>query len=185
MAARVTSDGEFRFLFNWGSVVFLRNGPAQWEIVDLTRDELAGIVSLFGGLTHEEMREACTEIAFKQTGQRPEENALETTIENAVQDHYLVTVEKDGETLLVAGPRAFPSVPDFGGDLHHILEIDDRDIDRARAADHLLDSFEAELENGIATGRREELEQLAYDVEAWAGIDTREFREALAAAEES
>src|SRR6056297_1733950 len=101
-----------------------------------TKDELAGVVDLFGGLSRDELEQALVELAFKQA-EEVEREAVAAEIERAVEDYYLVDAEyaaeggsEATETLLVAGPAAFPTVPENGEDLPHILDVPDREVDR-------------------------------------------------------
>jgi len=79
-----------------------------------THDELAGVVDLFGALTHAELTTALGELAFKK-GQDVDETALEAAIESAVRAYALVEYEpadrpeaSASETLVTVGPLRFP-----------------------------------------------------------------------------
>lgn len=66
-----------------------------------SRDELAGIVDLFGALTRAELRTAVTEIAYKR-GEEPEVDAIDAAIQRAIDAYALVEV--DPESGVVGGP---------------------------------------------------------------------------------
>jgi hypothetical protein len=98
--------------------------------MDTTDDELAGIVDLFGALAKEKLVAALSELAFRR-GEEPDEADLVATVDDAVDRFYLVPVDDR----LVAGPAAFPELPDGAEDLPHILDVDRRQVDRAAAAE--------------------------------------------------
>jgi len=103
--------------------------------MNCTGDDLAGVVDLFGGLSREDLAAALVELAFKQ-GEDTEPSAFESDIDSALRAYELVELEPDAETsLLVAGPAAFPRIPEAAADLHHILDAQQRAIDRAEAGD--------------------------------------------------
>ena len=160
-----------------------------------TTDELAGVVDLFGGLTRDELEQALVELAFKQ-GKDVDREAFAATIEQAVEDYYLVETEyeladdettneageDDAETVLVAGPAAFPTVPENGADLPHILDVPDRDVDREGIGDSVRERLHVEARTAAAAGdtdRAQVLLDVSYDLEAWAPVEADEVREAL------
>ncbi|UPV99167.1 hypothetical protein M0R88_11585 [Halorussus gelatinilyticus] len=153
-----------------------------------TKDELAGVVDLFGGLARDELEQALVELAFKQ-GKKVEREAFAAEIERAVEDYYLVKAEyaADGgaeatDTLLVAGPAAFPTVPENGEDLPHILDVPDRELDREGLGEAVADRLYEEARTVAATGdadRAQALLDVSYDLEAWAPVETDEVRETL------
>ncbi|MFC7080912.1 DUF7109 family protein [Halorussus caseinilyticus] len=156
-----------------------------------TRDELAGVVDLFGGLARDELEQALVELAFKQ-GKEVEREAFTAEIERAVEEFYLVETavetrgesEADGEsaTVLVAGPAAFPTVPENGEDLPHILDVPDRTIDREGLGESVAERLREEARTVAAAGdvdRAEELLDVSYDLESWAPVATDEVRETL------
>jgi len=146
-----------------------------------TTDELAGVVDLFGGLTADELREALAELAFKR-GEAVDEEALTAEIDRAVADYHLVEIDRDGETLLVAGPAAFPAVPEHGPDLPHIMDAPDRDLDRAAIGEAVADRLREESRTVAAAGDAERAERLldvSYDLEAWAPVEADDVREIL------
>jgi len=145
--------------------------------MDSTLDELAGVVDLFGALTRDELSEALIELAFKQ-GRDVDEEAVDAAIERALSEYALVRVSHDDETLLVPGPTAFPTVPDGGTDLPHILDAERREVPR----DLLGDAFEARVRDELADAdadRREFLLDVTYDAEAWADVDGPALRERI------
>ena len=146
-----------------------------------TRDELVGVVDLFGALTREELARALFELAYKQ-GREVDEEAVEAEIAAAEEEYYLVAFERDGETLLAPGPTAFPSLPENAEDLPHILDVDSRAVDREELAEGVRDGLAEEADETVAADDRERAETLldvSYDLEAWAPVDATEVRERL------
>lgn len=140
--------------------------------LDLTPDELAGIVGLFGALTRTELRDACLEVAYKRSGERPTAADIDAIIEDAIDEYRLVAREDAGTTHLVSGPTAFPTLPDFADELPHVLDIPDRDIDRRPVALNLIQKLDAlDLDP-------HETDQLSYEIESWANVDASVLREA-------
>ncbi|WP_207590684.1 DUF7109 family protein [Halomontanus rarus] len=166
--------------------------------MNVTADELAGIVDLFGGLTRPELERALSEAAFREDGGSVDDAALEETLDGALESFALVRYERsavDGgeaedETapdLFVAGPTAFPSTPDAAEDLPHILEIDSRSrtLDRAALGDQAHDRFARAAATAVDAGdddRIAELLDASYDLEAWAPVDLAAERDRLDAA---
>lgn len=162
--------------------------------MELTRDELAGVVDLFGGLTREELGEALPELAFRR-GEGIEADAIDAAVADARESYALVALPQDApdgapapDDLLVAGPTAFPTLPDGAEDLPHILDVPTRTVDRERAgrvaaerlrgeAARLLDADDPDPE------RARTLLDACYDLEIWAPVETDDVREALATAE--
>lgn len=156
------------------------------------RDELAGVVDLFGALTHEELRDALGELAFKR-GVDADEAALSAAVAEAVHEYYLVPVDPEGtpstaddaalsdDTLLAVGPAAFPTLPPSAEDLPHILDVEDREVDRAALGTRVRDRLADETDTAV-TGdevdaeRLEELLDVVYDLEAWAPVDADDLR---------
>ena len=153
-----------------------------------TKDELAGVVDLFGGLARDELEQALVELAFKQA-EEVEREAVAAEIERAVEDYYLVDAEyaaeggsEATETLLVAGPAAFPTVPENGEDLPHILDVPDRELDREELGETVADRLFEEARTVAAAGdaeRAQELLDVSYDLEAWAPVEADDVRERL------
>lgn len=128
----------------------------------LTDDELAGICDLFGALTREELTRARSELAFR----RGEEAGPEEAVDEAIDAYVLV----EHEGLLLAGPAAFPTLPEGAGDLPHILDVPEREVDREALGKAVLDSLRAEDDPELAR-------EVSYDLEAWAPIDASGVRD--------
>ena len=163
------------------------------------RDDLAGVVDLFGWLTRAELSRALSELAFKQRTE-VDEDAIDAAIDLAVSEYALVPAPSgaltgdapddalagDGEpdrtadsTALAVGPAAFPTLPEGSEDLPHILDVPDRDVDREALADAVLERLREEAVEVISEGDDHRLETLAdvtYDVEAWAPVDVDPVR---------
>ncbi len=142
-----------------------------------TKDELAGVVDLFGALTRDELAEALAELAFKD-GKEVNESAFESVIESAVADYYLVEAECDETTVLASGPVAFPTLPEHGEDLPHIMDVPERSIDRERVGEGVRDRLLAEAE-GADSERTNYLLDVSYDLEAWAPVEAGDARDRL------
>ena len=153
-----------------------------------THDELAGVVDLFGALTHAELTAALGELAFKE-GQDVDETALEAAIESAVRAYALVEYEpadrpeaSASETLVTVGPTAFPTLPPNAEDLPHILDFDRRSVDRQRLAAQVSERLTAEATAVADTGetdRAAELLDVSYDIETWVSVDAGAVRSTL------
>ncbi|ELZ44666.1 hypothetical protein C463_06897 [Halorubrum californiense DSM 19288] len=164
------------------------------------RDDLAGVVDLFGWLTRAELSRALSELAFKQRTE-VDENAIDAAIDLAVAEYALVPAPDgalsgdadatdggtdraaagtgEGGTALAVGPAAFPTLPEGAEDLPHILDVPDRGVDRETLADAVLAQLREEAVEAINAGDAERLETLAdvtYDVEAWAPVDVDPIR---------
>jgi hypothetical protein len=149
--------------------------------MSLVADELAGVVDLFGGLTREELRRALEELAYKR-GEEPDPDAVAAAVETAVESYHLVPVERDEAPLLVAGPTAFPTLPEHAEDLPHIMAVEARSVDRetaAAAARDRLDAQAVEVAKAGDSERADALVDACYDLESWAAVDTAELRERL------
>jgi hypothetical protein len=168
---------------------------------DRTRDELAGVVDLFGGLTRDELADALLELAFKR-GQDVDKSAVDATISAAVHDYYLVEVparyvvtEHDGDadaaasgaaggdtdaddTILAPGPVAFPTLPAGAEDLPHILDAPRRSLDREVLGVAIVDQLRAEVDDADADRARYLLD-VTYDAEALASVDLTTVRDDL------
>lgn len=149
--------------------------------MDVTGDELAGIVDLFGALSRTELQEALSELAFKQ-GATIADETVTAAIETAIREYRLV-VDTSGDTeVLTVGPTAFPTLPENAEDLPHILEYDRRRVDQEACETQVLDRLKSEAETAVEnedSDRAAALLDVSYDVEAWAGTETREIREQL------
>jgi hypothetical protein len=128
----------------------------------LNHDELAGICELFGALTREEMANARSEIAFRQ-GREP---GSDERVEEAIAEYSLV----EHEELLVTGPTAFPTLPDGAGDLPHILDVPERELDRETLGECVIERLRDEEDSELTR-------EVSYDVEAWAPVDASAIRE--------
>ncbi|ELZ35508.1 DUF7109 family protein [Halorubrum tebenquichense] len=162
------------------------------------RDDLAGVVDLFGWLTRGELSEALSELAFKRRAE-VDEAAIDAAIDLAVAEYALVPAPEDaisggdegGEaeaaadgSALAVGPAAFPTLPEGAEDLPHILDVPDRSVDREALADAVLDRLREEAVEAIGDGDADRLETLAdvtYDVEAWAPVDVEPVRTRIVA----
>ena len=150
-------------------------------VVTRTKDELAGVVDLFGALTRAELARALAELAFKQ-GKAVDESAFESVIAAAVDDYYLVEGEYDGASVLASGPVAFPAVPENGEDLPHIMDVPDRGVDRTALAERARSRLREEAEAVVEAGDEERagyLLDVSYDLEAWGPVETDAVRERL------
>ena len=162
--------------------------------MDLGPDDIAGVVDLFGALAQPELRQALSELAFRQ-GEQREPAAFEDSVEGAVDSYHLVVVradalggdvERGGEAdLLVAGPVAFPRLPEGGEDLPHIMDVPDREVDREAAAAAAEEQFRADAAAAVGAGDTERVGTLldvSYELEAWGPVDLAEVRRRLDAA---
>jgi len=166
-----------------------------------TGDELAGIVDLFGALTRAELSAALTELAFKQ-GSEVDDEAVTDAIDTATSEYVLVEYEPtesadsdasgvdtgrdedDAETLLTAGPAAFPTLPPNAEDLPHILDYEKRAVDRERLAEQVRNRLQREAETAVENdddARAAALLDVSYDVEAWAAVEVADVRASLSA----
>lgn len=154
-----------------------------------THDELAGVVDLFGALTRDELTTALTELAFKR-GEEPDEDAVETTVEAAVDAYALIAVDSDAldqgdpaaEEFLVPGPTAFPSLPPAAEDLPHIMNVPRRTVDREAVGETVRDRLSEAAIAAVEASDRERAEQLldiSYDLEAWAPVAADDVRSEL------
>ena len=153
--------------------------------MDVSGDELAGVVDLFGALTREELGTGLAELAFKQ-GEEYDPDGFGSDIETAVQGYYLVELDADtvgtDDPVLAPGPGAFPALPPGAADLLHILELEHREIDRATAGAAALDRFRADAAAAVDSGDPEQVERLldvSYELEAWADVELSAEREHL------
>ena len=154
--------------------------------MDLSGDELAGIVELFGGLTREELAEGLAELAFKQ-GETYNPGAFETVIEEGIAGYHLISLEPgdvdDADApVLVAGPAAFPELPEDARDLLHILDVDERAVDRETAGRRATERFRADAAQALDAGDGDRIETLidvSYELETWGGVDLAGVRDRL------
>lgn len=130
-----------------------------------THDDLAGVCEIFGALTREELARARSELAFRQGRDTDPDPAA---VEAALEDYALV----EYEGLFVAGPTAFPTLPPEATDLPHVLDVPDRELDRA----DLGEAVHEELLGAIEGGDPDRLREASYDLEAWASVDASDVR---------
>lgn len=156
--------------------------------MDWTADELAGVVDLFGGLTRSELASALAELAFKR-GEAYDPDAFERDIDDATKTYHLVAVDAAdvdaNEAVLVAGPVAFPELPDGATDLPHILDVEERNIDRETAAQAAEQRFRTDAAAAASAGEEERIDRLldaSYELEAWGSVDLSAARDRLDAA---
>ncbi|MDZ7849302.1 MAG: hypothetical protein U5K70_00300 [Halodesulfurarchaeum sp.] len=147
--------------------------------MELSGDQLAGIVDQFGALSPPEMRRAIRETAFR-AGVDLDEETIEEWIDQAQADFSLLKVELDGDPLVVPGPRAFPEVPESAGDLPHVLDVDPRTVPEETLETGLRNRLAAKTATIEDPDRAHDLIDVTYDAEAWAGIDLGDVRERLA-----
>jgi hypothetical protein len=145
--------------------------------MDVTHDELAGIVDLFDALSRNELLTALSELAYRE-GTEFDETEGAAAVDEAVEAYYLV----ENDDLLVAGPAAFPSLPANAEDLPHIMDIDDRTVDREALGERTRERLRADANAAVEEGDEARLETLidvSYDVEAWAPVSLDDLRAEL------
>ncbi|ELY94377.1 hypothetical protein C482_18752 [Natrialba chahannaoensis JCM 10990] len=155
--------------------------------MNATADELAGVVDLFGGLTRAELERALSEAAYRADGQSVDEDALEAAIEEALASFALVHHDANevNAPLLVAGPTAFPTVPDHAEDVPHILDVEPRRLDREALGETAHNRFATAVDRALTDGDADRLQTLldiSYDLEAWAPLDLAAERDELSEA---
>jgi len=151
-------------------------------------DELAGVVDMFGALTRDQLRQALEEVAFRR-GDELDDGDVSAAIDDAIEEYRLVACDPEdagastgGEKLLVAGPTAFPAVPEEGQDLPLIMDVGRREIDREAVGRAVQQRFRAETARAVEAGdleRAETLLDVSYDVETWAPVDLTDVRDRL------
>ena len=143
-----------------------------------TTDELAGVVDLFGALRWSELETALSELAYRRGGEPPA-----GLIDGALEAFVLVAFEGEtGEELLAPGPVAFPTLPEGAEDLPHILDVEERSVDRERVGRAAEERLRAAAARAVADGdadRAAELLDVSYDLESWAPIDLAGLRDRL------
>lgn len=147
--------------------------------MDVSADELAGVLERFGGLTRGELSRAFAEAAARSGEPEPE---IDPHLAAARRSFGVVALDRGDDTLYVAGPTAFPTLPEGGEDLRHILSVEPRDVDWTAAADALRERYDRALEGAIRaedSDRLRELLDASYDVEAWAPIDLADERDRI------
>ncbi|WP_324663131.1 DUF7109 family protein [Haloarcula sediminis] len=145
--------------------------------MELTPDELAGIVDVVGPVTREELVQACGELAFKR-GRDVDGEAVETAIDDALSTYHVVVVaDHDAEVeepLVVVGPAAFPTLVDGAEDLPHILDVPARDISGEAAAAAAEQRFREDAAEAVRAGDDQRIQTLldvSYDLEAWGPVE--------------
>lgn len=154
--------------------------------MDVTGDELAAVVELFGGLTRAELAAGLAELAFKQ-GEEYDPEAFEVVIEEAVAGYHLISLEPgdvdDADApVLVAGPAAFPELPEHARDLVHILDVEERAVDRETAGRRAAERFRADAAQALDAGddgRIATLIDVSYELETWGGVDLADVRDRM------
>jgi hypothetical protein len=172
--------------------------------MEVSGDDLAGVVDLFDGLTRSELERALEELAFKR-GEDVAGDTFGDDIDVALEQYHLVVVDDvravgdsndaggdkdaggDGggdidAPLLVAGPVAFPALPEGAADLPHIMDVPDRSVDRETAAAAARDRLAADADGAIEREddeRAAELLDVSYDLETWAAVDVGHVRNRL------
>ena len=143
-----------------------------------TTDELAGVVDLFGALRWSELETALSELAYRRGGEPPA-----GLIDGALEAFVLVAFKGEtGEELLAPGPAAFPTLPEGAEDLPHILDVEERSVDRERVGRAAEERLRAAAARAVADGdadRAAELLDVSYDLESWAPIDLAGLRDRL------
>ncbi len=160
--------------------------------MEATPDELAGIVDGFGGLTRPELHTAIEDLAAR-TGGSVDPDALETAVDGAIAEYYLVALDQsvaltdppagEEEPVLIPGPAALPELPEGGEDLPHLVEIEPRSIDREAAAESIAEQLRSDAGEATAAGdadRAANLLDACYEVEAWGPVELEETKAELA-----
>lgn len=146
-------------------------------MMELSPDDVAGIVDMFGALTRDELAEGLDELAYRRG-----ESVPEGVVEEALASYVVVDYEEDGERLLAPGPSAFPTLPEGAADLPHILDVDDRNPDREALAATVEERFREDvvLAGRIADAERiERLLDVSYDLDAWGPVEVGSLRDVL------
>jgi hypothetical protein len=156
--------------------------------MDPTVDDLAGVIDLFGALTRAELGEALAELAYRHGGSY-DPDGFGSAIDEALRSYHLVAVEAggvdvavDSGDLLVAGPVAFPQLPDGARDLPHIMDVPDRSVGREAAVAAATERFCRDAAVAVDAGDAERVRTLldvSYELEAWGGRDLSRMRERL------
>ncbi|MGN8217001.1 DUF7109 family protein [Halococcus morrhuae DSM 1307] len=152
--------------------------------MELTHDELAGIVDLFGALSPSELAVAGDELAFKRGAELdgPDVDEALTAYRLVAFDPDAITDRTTDEQLLAAGPTAFPALPDGAEDLPHILDVDACTPDRAALGAVVEERFRADAARAVAEDDHDRIERLldvSYDLETWAPVALDGVRDRL------
>ncbi|MBX0302403.1 DUF7109 family protein [Haloarcula salinisoli] len=166
--------------------------------MELTPDELAGVVDVVGPVTREELVQACGELAFKR-GEDVDSDAFEAAIDDALSTYHVIAVDSEaqraskrsGETaerdhdadadapLVVVGPAAFPEIVEGAADLPHILDVPARDPSTETVAAAAEQRFREDAAEAVRAGDDERIQALldvSYDLEAWGPVELAEAR---------
>lgn len=149
--------------------------------MEITPDELAGIVDLFGGLSEAELLTALEDLAAR-TGESYDPEQWTRAVDEALDDYYLVRVPCDQRAIIVPGPVSLPALPEHGDDLPHILDVDRRRPDPSvigRSVEKRLRGDAARAINEQDRHLAERLLDICYEVDTWGSVDTTEIRTAL------
>lgn len=155
--------------------------------MEVSGDELAGIVDMFGGVTRAELGDALVELAFKRGEERTASDFTDQ-IDDAIDAYQLVELDSEavagveGEHAVVAGPAAFPTLPAEAPDLRHILDVPEREVDRELAGEQTAERLHEEAVVALRSDDEEavgRLLDLSYDIELWAPIELAETRRLL------
>jgi len=151
--------------------------------MEVTGDELAGIVDLFDALTREELGRALVELAYKD-GEDLDPSAFDADVDAAVESYHLVAHDpaEGDETLLVPGPVAFPELPEGASDLPHIMGVPGRSIDREALGETAEKRFRTDTARAVADGDEERIAELldvSYELEVWGPVELSTARERL------
>lgn len=120
-----------------------------------TRDELAGVVDLFGAVTPGELADALDELAFRH-GEKLAENALTTAVEEAIAEYILVEVGQ--EAIGIKGELS--EADDHGEDA---ISADDSSPDRSTStADISVSDSSLPSETPADPGSRSESDSAAH-----------------------
>lgn len=149
----------------------------------LEADELAGVVDLFGALTRAELADAVRELAFRR-GESFDRDGHEAAVADAVDAYRLAAVDlpATASEALVVGPAAFPTLPDHGQDLPHIVDVADRPVDRETVGRQVERRLRRDAAQAVADGDDDRVQTLldaSYDLEAWAPVEVDDVRQRL------
>ncbi|MDS0281139.1 DUF7109 family protein [Haloarcula onubensis] len=150
--------------------------------MELTPDELAGVVDVVGPVTRATLVQACGELAFKR-GDDVDSETVEAAIEGALSTYHLVDVaDHDAEAaapLIVVGPAAFPDIVEGVADLPHILDLPERDPSEETVAAAAERRFREDAAEAVRAGDDERIAELldvSYDLEAWGPVELASAR---------
>lgn len=146
--------------------------------MDLSGDELAGIVDQFDALPRPALRRAVRETAFR-AGEDLDAETIDAWIEAALAEFSLLNVEIDGEPYVVPGPRAFPTVPEAAADLTHVLDVDPPDVPERTLETAIRRTLATAAEDLEDPERAQDLLDVTYDAEAWIDADLADIRNRL------